>query len=89
MNPNSEDPNWWLLVDDDFLGPDKVEEDGMDSEGYVVVNQEDFVDGIASFLAKYISAMPEAKVLILLLQWQSTLSVSLFVRSKFSGRLCY
>lgn len=61
VNPNSEDPHWWLLVDD-FLGPEsKVEKDGLDSDGYVVVNQDDFVDGIASCLAKYISSMPQAK----------------------------
>lgn len=62
VNPNSEDPNWCVIVDEDyFFGPDKVEKDGLESEGYVVVNQEDFVDGMASFLAKYISSMPEAK----------------------------
>ncbi|CAM6127674.1 unnamed protein product [Calypogeia fissa] len=62
VNPNSEDPNWWLLVDDDFLSSEcKFEKDDLDSDGYVVVNQDDFVDGIASCLAKYLSSMPQAK----------------------------
>jgi hypothetical protein len=59
---NPDDPNWRLLIDEDFFGSDsRVEKDGMDSDGYVVVHQEDFVDGIASLLAKYISALPQAK----------------------------
>ncbi|KAL2641686.1 hypothetical protein R1flu_009273 [Riccia fluitans] len=62
---DSEDPNHWQWINDsDMFGMEtKEEKDGLDSEGYVMVNQDDFVDAMANFLAKYISAMPQAKTM--------------------------
>ncbi|KAL3677799.1 hypothetical protein R1sor_020755 [Riccia sorocarpa] len=62
---DSEDPNHWQWISDHdmFAMETKEEKDGLDSEGYVMVNQDDFVDAMANFLAKYISAIPQAKTM--------------------------
>lgn len=58
-----DDPNWWLwLSENDMDRETKEVQDGLGSDGYVVVSQEDIVDGIASFIARYISSIPQAKV---------------------------
>ncbi|KAJ7553401.1 hypothetical protein O6H91_06G096600 [Diphasiastrum complanatum] len=58
-----EDPSWWVWVAEDDLSVSqpKFEPGGLDAEGYVVVTEEDIIDGIANFLAQYIASMPEAK----------------------------
>ncbi|KAG0626961.1 hypothetical protein M758_2G163800 [Ceratodon purpureus] len=39
----------------------KEVEDGLGSDGYVVVNVEDIVESIAGYVARYISSVPQAK----------------------------
>lgn len=48
----------WDLVSD----VDLWESDALDQEGYVVVKQEDIVDGIACFMAAYLLSLKETKV---------------------------
>eukprot|EP01018_Ginkgo_biloba_P005597 Gb_00979 [translate_table: standard] len=61
VNTNPEDPSWWLWVTDDMV-PGKVEERcGLDNEGYIFVTEEDIVDGIATFLARYIVSNPQTE----------------------------
>lgn len=58
-----DDPNWWLwLSENDTDREIKEVKDGLGSDGYVMVSQEDIVDSIASFIARYISSIPQAKV---------------------------
>lgn len=41
----------------------KEEQDGLGtSEGYVVITDEDIVEGVAAFVAKLISTIPQSKV---------------------------
>ncbi|KAJ7297784.1 hypothetical protein O6H91_Y035900 [Diphasiastrum complanatum] len=49
-----------LANENDMCGQDF---DAGDAEGYIVVTQEDIYDGIACFLARFVSTMPKAKVL--------------------------
>ncbi|XP_024363163.1 uncharacterized protein [Physcomitrium patens] len=57
-----DDPNWWLwLSENDTDREIKEVKDGLGSDGYVMVSQEDIVDSIASFIARYISSIPQAK----------------------------
>jgi len=57
-----DDPNWWLwLSENDMDRETKEVQDGLGTDGYVLISQEDIVDGIASFIARYISSIPQAK----------------------------
>jgi hypothetical protein len=57
-----DDPNWWLWLSENEPEKDTKEvQDGLGSDGYVIVNQEDIVDSIASYIARYISSVPQAK----------------------------
>lgn len=54
----------WLFVSDDDVQT-KEERDGLGtSEGYVVITQQDIVDGVACFVARSISSLPKSKVQI-------------------------
>ena len=50
-----------LLPDNNLLTEE--EQDGLGtSEGYVVITDEDIVEGVAAFVAKLISTIPQSKV---------------------------
>lgn len=49
----------WDLVSDVDLWESS---DSVDQDGYVVVKQEDIVDGIACFMAAYLMSLKETKV---------------------------
>ena len=52
----------WLLLPDNNLLTEE-EQDGLGtSEGYVVITDEDIVEGVAAFVAKLISTIPQSKV---------------------------
>lgn len=58
-----DDPNWWLwLSENDIDREPKEVQDGLGSDGYVIVTQEEIVDSISRFIARYISSVPQAKV---------------------------
>jgi len=60
-----DDPNWWLWLSENEPDKDiKEVQDGLGCDGYVIVNQEDIVDSIASYIARYISSIPQAKVFL-------------------------
>lgn len=68
MKADIDDPNWWLWLSENEPEKDVKEvQDGLGSDGYVIVNQEDIVDSIASYIARYISSVPQAKVYFILL----------------------
>lgn len=54
----------WDMVSAADLWDDKHldGEDGSDQDGYVLVRQDDIVDGIASFMAAYLLSLKETKV---------------------------
>lgn len=58
-----EDPDWWLWVtpNDVSLTPHEPS-DLLDGSGYVAVETEDVIQGIASFVAHFLAAHPETKV---------------------------
>jgi hypothetical protein len=58
-----DDPNGWLwLSESDLAHTDPKEvKDCLGADGYIVINHEDIVDSIASFMARYISSIPQAK----------------------------
>lgn len=67
------DPNWWLWLSENETDKDVKEvQDGLGSDGYVIVNQEDIVDSIASYIARYISSIPQAKVFLTHLTYNKT-----------------
>ena len=58
-----EDPDWWLwITDNDVSLKPKEPSDLLDGSGYVVVESEDVVDAIASFIARFLIAHPDTKV---------------------------
>lgn len=57
-----DDPNWWLWLSEKDMDRETREvHDDLGTDGYVLVSQDDIVDGIASFIARYISSIPQAK----------------------------
>ncbi|BBN01922.1 hypothetical protein MPTK1_2g11270 [Marchantia polymorpha subsp. ruderalis] len=59
----ADDPSSWLMVTDNDLTDEELKEEGdqCGQDAFVVVTQEDIVDGIASFMARYISSNPQTK----------------------------
>ncbi|WVZ60210.1 hypothetical protein U9M48_010261, partial [Paspalum notatum var. saurae] len=53
----------WVLVACDTAGTNLEEISGIDDENYVIVNEDDIVDGIASFVARCILEDPKSKSL--------------------------
>lgn len=53
----------WVLVPCDTAGANLEEISGIDDENYVIVNEEDIVDGIAAFVARCILEDPKSKSL--------------------------
>lgn len=51
----------WLFVTDDVVPREERDELGT-NEGYVVITQQDIVDGVACFVARSISSLPQSKV---------------------------
>jgi len=58
-----DDPNGWLWLSETDLvhGDPKEVKDCLGADGYVMINQDDIVDSIASFMARYILSIPQAK----------------------------
>ncbi len=65
LRPDVDDLDGWLWLSETALVPSgdhKEVKDCVGADGYVLINQEDIVDSIASFMACYISSIPQAKV---------------------------
>jgi hypothetical protein len=52
----------WVLVSCDTAGGNMEEISGIDDENYVMVNEDDIVDAIATFVARCILEDPKSKV---------------------------
>ncbi|KAJ6730463.1 hypothetical protein OIU85_021275 [Salix viminalis] len=60
---DNKEPSRWVWVTEDMV-PSNVEElSGLDNENYVVVSEENVVDGVAYFMAKCLVANPKAQKL--------------------------
>ena len=70
------------MPDDNLLPKEERDELGT-NEGYVVITQQDIVDGVACFVARSISSLPQSKVRNLeKLQFQTWQQVGLFFMSQ-------
>ena len=60
----SDDHSSWDVINSDDLVSVDIDDsrNSLESENYIVVNQEDIIDGMACFMAKYVSSLPQAKV---------------------------
>jgi hypothetical protein len=52
----------WVLVSCDTAGGNMEEISGIDNENYVMVNEDDIVDALATFVARCILEDPKSKV---------------------------
>lgn len=62
INVGMEEPSLWIWVSDEMVHGNTEEKSGIDNENYIVINQEQVVDGIANFMARCILLNPKAKV---------------------------
>ncbi|XP_020691681.1 uncharacterized protein LOC110106220 [Dendrobium catenatum] len=63
INGDEGNPNRWVLVKHD-MDPDHMEEaSGIDDENYIVISEENVVDGIANFIGRCILENPKSKIL--------------------------
>jgi hypothetical protein len=53
----------WVLIARDTAGANLEEISGIDDENYVIISEDDIVDGIATFVARCILEDPKSKVL--------------------------
>lgn len=60
-NNNPEDTSLWVWVPDDMATRKVEERCGLDNEGYIIITEEDLVDGIATFISNYIVSNSQAK----------------------------
>ncbi|KAK9062151.1 hypothetical protein SSX86_019337 [Deinandra increscens subsp. villosa] len=61
INVGLEEPSLWIWVSDEMVHGNVEEKSGIDNESYIVISQEQVVDGIANFMAKCILLNPKAK----------------------------
>eukprot|EP00271_Cylindrocystis_brebissonii_P023406 TRINITY_DN9693_c0_g1_i1.p1 TRINITY_DN9693_c0_g1~~TRINITY_DN9693_c0_g1_i1.p1 ORF type:complete len:275 (+),score=45.58 TRINITY_DN9693_c0_g1_i1:130-954(+) len=61
---SEEDPagDWWLWVTDkDMYDVPREDSDTLDGSGYVVLDREDVIDGLANFIARFLLVHPDTK----------------------------
>ncbi|XP_057490565.1 uncharacterized protein LOC130776383 [Actinidia eriantha] len=63
INVDLEEPSWWVWVTDEMTPHDVEEQSGIDNENYLIVREEQVVDGVANFMAKCILSNPKALTL--------------------------
>ncbi|PIA47346.1 hypothetical protein AQUCO_01400191v1, partial [Aquilegia coerulea] len=63
VNVGLKEPSLWVWVTHEKVSPGAEELSGIDGEGYVIVNEELVVDGVANFIAKCILSNPKSKCL--------------------------
>jgi len=56
------EPCWWMWVTKNIVPDNSEEVSGIDNENYVVISEENVIDGIAEFIAKCIHENPKSKV---------------------------
>ncbi|KAI3794415.1 hypothetical protein L1987_37046 [Smallanthus sonchifolius] len=61
INVGREEPSLWIWVSDEMVHGNVEEKSEIDNENYIVISQEQVVDGIANFMARCILLNPKAK----------------------------
>ncbi|XP_071735359.1 uncharacterized protein [Rutidosis leptorrhynchoides] len=61
INVGGKEPSLWIWVSDEMVRENAEEKSGIDAENYVVISQEQVVDGIANFMARCVLLNPKAK----------------------------
>lgn len=64
VNVDPEEPSWWVWVTEEMVPSNTEEWSGIDNENYVIISEEQVVDGVANFLAQCVLSSPKSKVLI-------------------------
>ncbi|KAG6784177.1 hypothetical protein POTOM_009863 [Populus tomentosa] len=63
ISVDNKEPSRWVWVTEDMVPSNTEERSGIDDENYVVVTEENVVDGVAYFMAKCLVANPKAQKL--------------------------
>lgn len=61
INVGRDEPSLWIWVSEEMVHGNAEEKSGIDNENYVVISQEQVVDGIANFMARCVLLNPKAK----------------------------
>ncbi|XP_024380700.1 uncharacterized protein [Physcomitrium patens] len=56
-----EEEGAWLFESDDTISPKEERDELGTNEGYVIITQQDIVDGVACFVARSITSLPQSK----------------------------
>lgn len=56
------EPCWWTWVTKEMVPANLEEVSGIDNESYVIISDDNVIDGIAEFIAKCIHENPKSKV---------------------------
>ncbi|CAI0434930.1 unnamed protein product [Linum tenue] len=59
---DQEEPSRWVWVTEEMIHGNTEEHSGIDNECYVVINENQVVDAVATFMAKCITANPKSQV---------------------------
>ncbi|KAK9167612.1 hypothetical protein Scep_002803 [Stephania cephalantha] len=82
VNVGLNEPSWWVWVMEEKPPPGGIELSGIDNEGYVIVSEEQVVDGVANFIARCILSNPKAQKMTPA-ELQKTVATALEGVSKF------
>ncbi|KAG0606686.1 hypothetical protein M758_9G160200 [Ceratodon purpureus] len=63
MRGGDQEKGLWMFVSDDNVLPKEERDELGTNEGYVVITQQDIVDGVACFVARSISSLPQSKTM--------------------------
>lgn len=63
VNSNPDDPSWWVWVTKDTVPNKREEQCTLDDENYIIITEEDIVEGIALFMARIVVNNPNSKSL--------------------------
>ncbi|XAR55576.1 hypothetical protein NMG60_11035687 [Bertholletia excelsa] len=63
INVDVEEPSWWVWVTDEMVPRDDEEPSEIDNESYLILTEEQVVDGVANFMATCILSNPKALTL--------------------------
>lgn len=62
VDVGSGEPSFWVWITEEMVPGTVQEPSGIDNESYVIVGEEQVVDGIANFMARCILANPKSRV---------------------------
>jgi hypothetical protein len=60
INVDNKEPSWWVWVTDPKTQCSKEERSAIDNENYVIVSEQNVVDGVANFMARCVLSNPKA-----------------------------